>query len=145
MQVRRQQPHHGESDDGSAPRHRSCHDCSGCTDVNDPSPIIDSRQLADRAGLRHHNILKAIDLVLKQCPAAAAHFRFNQHPVTAGLGGTRYVRHASIDREGFMLLAMGFPTSQRELALTIACEIAIPPVGAIEPTDAKPSGEAVRS
>lgn len=79
---------------------------------------VDSRELATAFGRRHHNVLAAIDLVLRQCPAAAPHFRFEDHAVTAGLGGTRYVRHALIDREGFMLLAISFPSTQRELALS---------------------------
>ena len=77
----------------------------------------DSRELARAFGRRHHNVLAAIDLVLSRCPAAAPHYRFGEHPVTAGLGGTRYVRHALIDRTGFMLLAMSFPSTQRETAL----------------------------
>lgn len=81
---------------------------------------VDSRELAQAFGRRHHNILAAIDLVLRQCPAAAPHYQFKDRPVTAGLGGTRYVRHALIDREGFMLLAMSFPSTQRELALCYA-------------------------
>ena len=76
----------------------------------------DSREIAQAFGARHHNILKAIDLVLRQCPDAYPHFRFEQHPVPAGLGGTRYVRHVMIDRIGFMLIAMAFPSTQRDLA-----------------------------
>jgi phage regulator Rha-like protein len=78
---------------------------------------VDSITLANSFGQRHHNVLSSIDLVLRQCPGAAPHYEFVQRPVTAGLGGTRYVRHAMIDREGFMLLAMAFPSKQRELAL----------------------------
>jgi phage regulator Rha-like protein len=78
---------------------------------------VDSRAIAQAFGQRHHNVLNAVDLVLRQCPTAAVHFRFQQRPVTAGLGGTRYVRHVFVDREGFMLLAMSFPSKQRELAL----------------------------
>ncbi|MBZ6382261.1 Rha family transcriptional regulator [Sphingomonas sanguinis] len=81
---------------------------------------VDSREIARAFGRRHHNVLAAIDLVLRQCPAAVPHYRFEYHPVTAGLGGTRYVRHALIDREGFMLLAMSFPSTQRDTALTLA-------------------------
>lgn len=85
--------------------------------MGDNVPDVDSRDLAGRFGRRHHNVLAAIDLVLRQCPSAAPHFRFDQYAVTAGMGGTRYVRHALIDRTGFMLLAMSFPSAQRELAL----------------------------
>ncbi len=81
---------------------------------------VDSRMIAQAFGQRHHNVLRAIDLVLCQCPAAAVHFRFGQHVVTAGLGGTRYVRHAVIDQIGFMLLAMSLPSTMREKALTFA-------------------------
>lgn len=87
--------------------------------------MIDSRELATAFGRRHHNVLAAIDLVLRQCPEAAVHYRFEEHPVTAGLGGTRYVRHAMIDREGFMLLAMSFPSTQRETALRFALALAL--------------------
>lgn len=80
-------------------------------------PQADSRDLATAFGLRHHNVLASIDWILRQCPAATPHFRFERHPVTAGLGGTRFCRHAMIDREGFMLLAMSFPSTQRESAL----------------------------
>lgn len=81
--------------------------------------MIDSREIGERMGTRHHNVLRSIDLVVRQCPDAAPHFRFDQHPATAGLGGTRLCRHALIDREGFMLLAMGFPASRRETALQL--------------------------
>lgn len=77
----------------------------------------DSREIAAAFGRRHGSVLKAIDLVLRQCPGAATHVRFGTHEVTAGLGGRRAVRHASVDQHGFMLLAMTFPTSQREVAL----------------------------
>ena len=80
--------------------------------------MIDSRELASAFSRRHHNVLAAIDLVLRQCPAAARHYRFENHLVTAGLGGTRRVRHALIARTGFMLLAMSFPSTQRETALS---------------------------
>ena len=69
--------------------------------------MIDSRELASAFSRRHHNVLAAIDLVLRQCPAAARHYRFENHLVTAGL-----------DRTGFMLLAMSFPSTQRETALS---------------------------
>lgn len=80
---------------------------------------VDSRELAASFGQRHHNVLKAIDLVLCQCPEAAPHYQFEQHLVTAGLGGSRSVRHALIDREGFMLLAMAFPSTQRRHAMKV--------------------------
>ncbi|WP_353955626.1 Rha family transcriptional regulator [uncultured Sphingomonas sp.] len=78
---------------------------------------VDSREIAQAFAQRHHNTLSAIDLVLRQCPAAAVHFQFRLHTVPAGLGGTRHVRRALISREGFMLLSMSFPSKQRELAL----------------------------
>lgn len=80
-------------------------------------PTVDSRVIAQAFGQRHHNVLRAIDLVLRQCPAAATHYQFNNHAVTAGLGGTRLVRHVLIDQTGFMLLAMSLPSTQRDLAL----------------------------
>lgn len=83
-----------------------------------PSPAlalwVDSRDLARRFGRRHHNILASIDLILAQCPAAAGHVRFASHPVTAGLGGTRHVRHAAVDQVGFTLLATTLGTTQRQ-------------------------------
>lgn len=82
----------------------------------DDAPRVDSRDLAASFGRKHHSVLAAIDLVLRQCPLAALHFRRLERPVTAGVGGTRYVRHYLIDREGFMLLAMSFPSTHRELA-----------------------------
>lgn len=85
--------------------------------MSDGKDQVDSVDLAKSFGLRHHNVLSSIDLVLRQCPGATSHYQFVQRPVTAGLGGTRYTRHAMIDREGFMLLAMAFPSKQRELAL----------------------------
>ncbi len=88
-----------------------------------PRHSLDSRDLAERMGLRHHNVLRSIDRVLRQCPNAAPHYRFEQHPVTAGLGGRRLCRHALIDREGFMLLAMGLPAARREAALRLAAEL----------------------
>lgn len=93
---------------------------------------VDSRELAQAFGRRHHNVLAAIDLVLQQCPAAAPHYGFEDHLVTAGLGGTRRVRHALIDRTGFMLLAMSFPSTQRENALgwLMAYDDLIAPPGA---------------
>ncbi len=85
--------------------------------MEDRVPCVDSRDLAASFGLRHHNVLASIDHVLDQCPAAVPHYQFDKHPVTAGLGGTRFVRHAMIDREGFMLLAMSFPSTRRSLVL----------------------------
>lgn len=79
--------------------------------------LADSRDIAASFGRRHHNVLSAIDLVLRDCPEAAPHVRFDQHPVTAGLGGTRNVRHALVDRCGFMLLAMTMPSNARLMAL----------------------------
>lgn len=80
-------------------------------------PRVGSRHLVTTFGLRHHNILASVDLVLGQCLAYTPQYRFDQHPVTAGLGGTRLVRHAMIDREGLMLLAMSFPSTRRMLKL----------------------------
>lgn len=87
---------------------------------------VDSRELAASFGQRHHNVLKSIDLVLCQCPEAAPHYRFEQHLVTAGLGGARSVRHALIDREGFMLLAMAFPSARRDVAFLWLKALALP-------------------
>lgn len=78
----------------------------------------DSRDIAASFGRRHHNVLSAIDLVLRDCPEAVLHIRFDHHPVTAGLGGTRHVRHALVDRSGFMLLAMSMPSTKRLVALS---------------------------
>lgn len=75
---------------------------------------LDSRDLAQRFGRRHHNMLASIDLIVAQCPDAVPHVRFGAHPVTAGLGGTRYVRHALVDRVGFTLLATTLGTTQRQ-------------------------------
>lgn len=80
----------------------------------------DSRDIAASFARRHHNVLSAIDLVLRDCPEAVLHVRFDQHPVTAGLGGTRHVRHAKVDRTGFMLLAMAMPSTMRGVALNWA-------------------------
>lgn len=80
--------------------------------------LADSRDIASSFGRRHHNVLSALDLVLRDCPEAVLHVRFDQHPVTAGLGGTRYVRHALVDRCGFMLLAMSMPSTARPVALS---------------------------
>lgn len=77
----------------------------------------DSRDVAASFGRRHHNVLSAIDLVLRDCPEAVLHVRFDQHSVTAGLGGTRQVRHALVDRSGFMLMAMALPSTMRGVAL----------------------------
>lgn len=77
----------------------------------------DSRDIAASFGRRHHNVLSAIDLVLRDCPEAKFHVRFDQHAVTAGFGGTRYVRHALVDRTSFMLLAMAMPSTMRTVAL----------------------------
>ncbi|WP_188658171.1 Rha family transcriptional regulator [Sphingomonas metalli] len=80
---------------------------------------IDSRDLAACFRLRHHNVLAKVDRVLQQCPAAASHIIFQKYPVKAGIGGTRYTRHAVIDAKGFMLIAMTLPSTQRELALNL--------------------------
>lgn len=80
--------------------------------------MADSRDIAAGFGRRHHNVLSALDAVLRDCPEAVLHVRFEQHPVPAGLGGTRYVRHALVDRCGFMLLAMSMPSTMRATALS---------------------------
>lgn len=80
-----------------------------------PAPLwLDSRELAARFGRQHHNIMASIDLIVAQCPAAAPHVRFDVYPVTAGLGGTRHVRHALVDRIGFTLLAVTIGTKHRQ-------------------------------
>lgn len=76
---------------------------------------LDSRELAQRFGQRHHNMLASIDLIVARCPASATHIRFEKYPVTAGLGGIRYVRYALLDRLALALLAMFISPARCEM------------------------------
>lgn len=85
-----------------------------------PAPLwLDSRDLAARLRRQHHNIMSTLDLIVAQCPEAAPHVRFDVYPVKAGLGGTRYVRHALVDRIGFTLLAVTVGTHQRQMVFDL--------------------------
>ncbi|AOF97692.1 Rha family transcriptional regulator [Sphingobium sp. RAC03] len=84
-----------------------------------PTIWLDSRELAQRFGRRHHNLLKSIDQLLAQCPAAADHVKYSTYPAIAGLGGTRHVRHALVDRIGFTLLAITLGTTQRDIVFDL--------------------------
>ena len=86
---------------------------------------LDSRDLAQRFGQLHHNMLASIDLIISRCPALVDHVRFSTYTVTAGLGGKRRVRHALFDRIGFAMLAMTIST--------LRCEMVFETLRAYEP------------
>lgn len=95
-----------------------------CEDA--PAIWLDSRELAKRFGQRHHNMLASIDLILARCPAAASHMRFGTYAVNAGLGGTRHVRHALVDRVGFALLAMSISLGRCEAVFDVLSSLEVP-------------------
>lgn len=90
-----------------------------------PAFWLDSRDLAKRFGKRHHNMLASIDQIVARCPAAASHFLFETYPVNAGLGGTRRVRRALVDRTGFALLAMSLSLSRCDAVFEVLSSLEI--------------------
>jgi phage regulator Rha-like protein len=73
--------------------------------VSDNRLWLDSRDLAERFGQRHHNMLASLDRIVARCPDAAGHVRVGTYSVNAGMGGRRHVRHALLDRVAFTMLA----------------------------------------
>jgi Rha family phage regulatory protein len=69
-------------------------------------PCADSREVAERFGKEHKNVLRDIDELISKAPSAAAYFEqgYYELPNT----GTQRHRCFTMDRDGFALLAMGF-------------------------------------
>ena len=67
-------------------------------------PRADSRDIADRFGKRHADVLRAIDEVVSQLEDTQRNFAFSEYQDASG----KTNRCFSMDRDGFTLLAMGF-------------------------------------
>lgn len=77
--------------------------------VHDGIITTSSLQVAHFFGKRHTHVLRAIKNLLAEIPEGyAPNFGLIQTDVDLGNGGTRKTPAYRMDREGFMLLAMGF-------------------------------------
>lgn len=78
-----------------------------------------SLMVAETFGKQHQHVMRSIDALLKERPALAPNFGRKFADVATGKGGKRQMRYYTMNRDGFMLLVMGF-TGAKALDLKIA-------------------------
>jgi len=75
------------------------------------TPVVSSREVAARFGKKHKNVLREIERLRGQLPAAFCRLNFEpteESVVVPASGGFRQDRAYALTRDGFTLLAMGF-------------------------------------
>lgn len=77
--------------------------------VNQGRVLADSREIAERFGKLHKHVLRKIDQLLADAPDLRPSFGPRVYEVaTTAAGHTQEHRRFDIDRDGFVLLVMGF-------------------------------------
>jgi Rha family phage regulatory protein len=96
----------GLAQDDSAIQSPAPHSSGPIALISDVSgkPCADSREVAERFGKRHDNVLRDIDELIYQAPQTALNFEGSEYTDASG----KKNRCFTMDRDGFSLIAMGF-------------------------------------